>query len=277
MRPRTGVRAAAVAVATALALVACGGDDGGEDRSDREAAETTTTAVVEPLDILVTNDDGVDAEGIDVLVEALDAVDEIAVTVVAPADQRSGTGDSTVEGDAAHRLAATASGYDAVAVDGYPTDAVTVALDDLGHEPDLVISGINDVQNLGPFVDLSGTVAAARAAAREGIPALAVSQGLAEEPDFDSAVVLALAWLDQHRPELATGDLEADVVHSLNVPTCPTGAPRGTVEVTPAIEGDAFAEPDCTSTAEGFTEDIPAFMNGYATWSELPLEPSADG
>ncbi|HEX6237140.1 MAG TPA: 5'/3'-nucleotidase SurE [Acidimicrobiales bacterium] len=272
---RRAVRAAALVLATTLAVAGCGGD-GGDGPPDRGSGGTSTTAAVE-LDILVTNDDGIDAEGLDVLVEALDGVDGVSVTVVAPADQRSATGDRTVDGDVSHRRAATAGGHDAVAVDGYPTDVVDLALGELGHEPDLVVAGINDLQNLGPFVDVSGTVAAARAAARTGIPALAVSQGRAEEPDFDAAVELVLAWLDRHRADLAAGEVDANVVYSLNVPTCPTGAPRGTVEVAPAAEGDAFAEPECTSTAEGFTRDIPAFMNGYATWSELPLEPASEG
>jgi 5'-nucleotidase len=275
MRRRPGLRAAAAAVA-ALAVVACGGDDGGE-AGEREPAQTTTTVVVEEIDILVTNDDGVDSEGLDLLVRALETLDAVAVTVVAPADQQSGTGGAVTEGDVTHRAATTASGYDAVGVDGFPTDAVVVAFDELGHEPDLVISGINDVQNLGPLVDVSGTVGAARAGARAGVPALAVSQGLADEPDFDSAVELVLAWLDEHRAALASGEFGADVVHSLNVPTCPVGEPRGTVEVETATEGDPVAEPDCTSADEGFTEDIPAFMNGYATWTELPLEPAPAG
>ncbi|MFP3902328.1 MAG: 5'/3'-nucleotidase SurE [Acidimicrobiia bacterium] len=274
---RRAVRAAAVALATTLAVAGCGGDGGDGSSDGGPGGASTTAAEVEELDILVTNDDGIEAEGLDILVEALDGVGGVSVTVVAPADQRSGTGGSTVEGDATHHDAATAGGHEAVAVEGYPTDAVTVALGELGHEPDLVVSGINDTQNLGPFIDLSGTIGAARAAARAGIPALAVSQGLAEEPDFDAAVELVLAWLDRHRADLAAGELDADVVHSLNVPTCPTGTPRGTVEVAPAAEGDAFAEPDCTSTAEDFTHDIPAFVNGYATWSELPLEPAPEG
>jgi len=82
----------ALAVAGVLAVVAvlaagCGGDDDGASPQSGERETTTTTAPAKPLAILVTNDDGVGAEGIDVLVEALRAVEGVEVTVVAPSGQ----------------------------------------------------------------------------------------------------------------------------------------------------------------------------------------------
>ena len=99
--------------------------------------------------------------------------------------------------------ATTASGYEATAVTGFPADTVTAALDQLGVKPNVVMSGINAGQNLGGVTDLSGTVGAARAAAARGIPALAVSQGLGDAPQYDNAAKLAVAWLAKHRAELA--------------------------------------------------------------------------
>ena len=80
--------------------------------------------------MLVTNDDGVKAPGIDVLVTALRKVANVDVTVVAPAQDESGTGDRVTPGLASigASKSKTASGYPAVAVKGFPADAVLWAL-----------------------------------------------------------------------------------------------------------------------------------------------------
>jgi 5'-nucleotidase len=266
--------ACAVAVATAAAA-GCGGD--GDDAATPQSGdrETTTTTAPEPLEILVTNDDGVAAEGIDVLVEALTALDGVEVTVVAPADQQSGTGGNVTEGPVTTNEATTASGYEARAVDGFPADTIRVAFDELALTPDLVVSGINEGQNLGPVVDVSGTIGAARAGARRDVPALAVSQGLGGDLDYDVAAGLVTDWIAEHEEALRAGELPADVVANLNVPTCDTGELRGLVEVGSATGGDALGMSDCTSTEEGFTDDVMAFVNGYATLTEVPVEPAA--
>lgn len=264
------------APALALALAACGGDDdeGGAPQSgDRE----TTTTVAEPLQILVTNDDGVAAEGIDTLVTALSGLDDVDVTVVAPATQQSGTGGNATEGPVTTNEAQTASGHPASAVEGFPADSIRVAFDEQGVEPDLVVSGINQGQNLGPVVDVSGTVGAARAAVRRGVPALAVSQGLGTDLDYDVAAGLVTDWLDENLDAIRAGDLATDVVFNLNVPTCDTGELRGEVETTSATGGNPVAPQDCTSTAEGQTDDVTAFTAGFATLTEVPVDPAAAG
>jgi 5'-nucleotidase len=166
----------------------------------------------------------------------------------------------------------TTSGYDATAVEGYPADTIRVALDDLGLEPDIVISGINSVQNLGLLTDVSGTVGAARAAASRGIPALAVSAGRAEPPDYSTAAAQALSWLGEQRDALASGDADA-VATNLNVPSCPDGSVRDIVEVPVATEsGDEVLEAaavQCASTLTDPADDVEAFNNGYVTLSEL--------
>jgi 5'-nucleotidase len=271
------VLAAAGALAAVCVLGAGCGDDGDEvatpQSGDREA--TTTTAPPEPLEILVTNDDGVGAEGIDVLVEALTALEGVEVTVVAPAEQQSGTGGSVTEGPLTTNEATTASGYEARAVDGFPADTIRVAFDELALTPDLVVSGINEGQNLGPLVDVSGTVGAGRAAVREGVPALAVSQGLGGDLDYEVAAGLVTDWVTERADALRAGEVPADVVANLNVPTCDTGELRGRLEVASATEGDPLAPSDCTSVAEGFTDDVTAFANGFAALSEVSVEPAA--
>ena len=134
---------------------------------------------VPTLDILVTNDDGYAAPGIDALVERLRALPGVKLTVVAPATNQSGTSDRTTPGPVSALTATevtTASGYAATAVAGFPADSVNYALDVLKLSPDLVVSGSNAGQNLGVVAPISGTVGAARTAVRRGVPGVAVSQ-----------------------------------------------------------------------------------------------------
>ena len=195
----------------AAPLAACGSS--GSDSSDTTtptADETTTTAAAaEPLKILVSNDDGFEAEGIDALVEGLQTLDDVEITVVAPLEQQSGTGGSETEGELATGDVTLASGYEATSVDGFPADSIRVALDEQEVEADLVITGINEGQNRGPLTELAGTVGAARAAATRGIPALATSQGFGEEFDYDVAVPLILEWVANNRDDLVAGDVPA--------------------------------------------------------------------
>ena len=152
--------------------------------------------------VLVTNDDGVKARGIDVLVEALRKLANVEVTVVAPAQNRSGTSDRSTPDPASLTTSktTTASGYPAVAVNGFPADTVIWALGGgVQQRPDLVVSGINSGENLGSSVPLSGTVGAARTAGRNGIRALAVSQGCGDPPDYPASASRAIAWVKSHR------------------------------------------------------------------------------
>jgi 5'-nucleotidase len=224
------------------------------------------------LRILVTNDDGVAAPGIDALVEGLRDLDRVKVTVVAPATNQSGTGDQTTPRLLTVTDTETAGGYPAVAVDGFPADSVIIAFDSvLRKMPHVVVSGVNQGQNLGPVLAVSGTVGAARTAVRRGIPGVAVSAGLGESPDYAAGVDEAIKWVKEHRKELVKGADPTDVVN-INVPTCTTGEIRGLVEVPAAPTGDALAAVDCTSTLEDPTDDLTAFTNGFATLSEVPAD-----
>ena len=218
------------------------------------------------LRILVTNDDGVGAEGIDALVEALRELSNVKVTVVAPATNQSGTSDNTTPGGVEAIDAQTLSGYPAKSVAGFPADSVNAALDTgTGKKPHVVISGINQGQNLGALTDVSGTVGAARTAARRGFPALAVSQGIADAPDYATGAELVVDWVKDHRKELLKKDTEA-FLDNLNVPTCATGEVRGVIEVPVAPNAEnAIAESDCASTLEDPVDDIQAFNNGFAS------------
>jgi 5'-nucleotidase len=233
-------------------------------------ATTTTEATPEPLLVLVTNDDGVGSEGIDALVEMLIAREDVEVVVVAPDGNRSGSSDTITEDAEVTAVdATTASGYPAVAVSGFPADAVIHALDVIGIVPGLVISGINDGANIGPFTELSGTVGAARIGARAGYPALAASQGIGEPADFEAGAAVVSQWLDDNIAELRTGP--PAFVDSLNIPTCTEGAVRGTAEVVVAADfddRDPFAS-DCTSEATDTPDDVEAMSVGFASLTEL--------
>ncbi len=277
-------RASALAAAVLLGVVAaaCGSDDGagtaGPDTTTTTAPAATTTsgatgtpadpAADDTVEVLVTNDDGVGAPGIDALVEALRGQPGITVTVVAPAENQSGSSDRTTAGGPPAAVEArTASGFPARAVAGFPADAVDAAFDQLGLRPDLVISGINAGQNIGPIAEISGTVGAARTAARHGVPAIAVSAGLADEIDYPAAVAQLQQVLDTRMDELLAGP---PVVLNLNVPSCTVGMVRGLVEVPLETKDRGLGvTADCTSTAgPDFADDVEAFVNGYAALAD---------
>lgn len=236
-----------------------------------------STAAPEPFKILVTNDDGVGAEGIDALVNALIALDDVKVTVVAPAENQSGSGGKTTDGTLEVRDATTKSGYPAKAVVGFPADSIVWALDRGGIDfvPDLVVSGINEGQNYSfEIAPISGTVGAARAAAMRNVPSVAVSQGLGEPPDYPSSVAAVVAWIEENRADLEVrmpGDPTPYFV-SINVPTCAPGTTlRGVVEVPMgSLDGSDYNASDCTSTVTP-DSDVTGFQNGYGVVTELAV------
>lgn len=122
--------------------------------------------------ILISNDDGYLAPGLSALAEALASVADIVV--VAPDSNRSGASNS-LSLDRPLSVQQAANGF--YFVNGTPTDCVHVALTGmLDYRPDLVVSGINNGQNMGDDTLYSGTVAAATEAYLFGIPAIAFSQ-----------------------------------------------------------------------------------------------------
>jgi 5'-nucleotidase len=140
--------------------------------------------------ILLTNDDGIQAEGLHALAAVLEGF--ATVSIVAPSREQSGAAQSLTlrQPIVCHPVAERQW-----AVDGTPADAVIVALHKLLPEPpDLVISGINFGANLGENAYYSGTVGAAREAALHHIPALAMSLcSKKKEAKFDNAARVARA------------------------------------------------------------------------------------
>ena len=122
--------------------------------------------------ILISNDDGYLAPGINALADALASVADIVV--VAPDSNRSGASNSL---SLDRPLSVTKAGNGFYFVNGTPTDCVHIALTGmLDYRPDLIVSGINNGQNMGDDTLYSGTVAAATEGFLFGIPAIAFSQ-----------------------------------------------------------------------------------------------------
>ena len=140
------------------------------------------------LRVLLTNDDGIDAEGLQALRRALVALDDIELAVIAPDGNRSATARSiTFRRPLWVAEVPFEDGTVGYACDGTPVDCVRLA--SLGliedFEPDVIVSGINHGANLGDDITYSGTVAAALEGVVLGIPGIAVSQQSARrEMDF---------------------------------------------------------------------------------------------
>jgi 5'/3'-nucleotidase len=278
---------AAVTIVAVAVLGACSSDD--DSASSDGASSTTTTTTAAPstsgakeLVVLVSNDDGIGAPGIDALVEGLRSVPDTKVIVSAPATQQSGTDGKTTPGGPPPGVdATTASGFAGKAVPGFPADSVNWALDGgITEKPDLVITGINAGENLGKLTEVSGTVGAARAAANHGIPALATSQGIAGTPDYPTGVKVVLDWLAEHRSEVLAGEYSASTpapVWNMNFPNCAPGTTnRGVIEVPVDTSDDPqFQQPDCASTATGPATDLAAFKIGFVPLTELSATPTA--
>tara|TARA_R110001606_G_scaffold315410_2_gene462163 strand:- start:245 stop:991 length:747 start_codon:yes stop_codon:yes gene_type:complete len=171
--------------------------------------------------ILIANDDGLDAVGIQTLASYLQR--EYAILVVAPDRNRSGASNSLTLSRPIQPIMVTDGQY---RVDGTPTDCVNLALSGvIDGDVDLVVSGINHGANLGDDVLYSGTVAAAMEARHLGRPALAVS--LVGSQYFDTAAKVIMQLLkDSH-----TLALPAGILLNINVPDVPYSELKG-IQVT---------------------------------------------
>lgn len=275
---RTGFRTllGAALVFGAVACSSSGSKAGPTTKADNGAVTAPSTAATTPhLTIVVTDDDGIGAPGIDELTRQLRALDDTTVIVVAPATNQSGTGDRTTPGGAGHRPGKTASGVAGTAVEGTPADSIGVALDDLKLHPDLVASGINRGQNVGPLAKLSGTVGAALTAARRGVPAIAGSAGFEENADYAGAAKLVVAWVTANRAKLAAHEMPTKYVVNINVPQCTKGTMGKLVQVAPAAaipEGFKPFTADCTQPpANPPTDDVHAIAVGLAAETQVPI------
>lgn len=176
------------------------------------------------MKILISNDDGYLAVGLNILAEHVAKIADI--TVVAPERNRSGASNSlTLDRPLSVKKAANGFLY----VNGTPTDCVHLALTGLMEfSPDMVISGINDGANMGDDTIYSGTVAAAMEGYLLGIPSFAFSMSQHNAQHFETAakvaVELILHYQIQHSQK--TG-FQSPTLLNINVPDVPYAALKG--------------------------------------------------
>ena len=175
--------------------------------------------------LLVTNDDGILAHGIECLIEAAEPLGE--VTVVAPDREQSATSHSlTIH----HPLRPVSRGERRWQVDGTPTDCVMLAIEArMPARPDFVLSGINHGHNMGEDVLYSGTVAAAMEGLALGVPAIAISFAAAGDLRADvfhlNEQVKVLTPLLKHLTSLDS--FPANTLFNVNLPPVPAADVRG--------------------------------------------------
>ncbi|MGF1785107.1 5'/3'-nucleotidase SurE [Photobacterium swingsii] len=161
--------------------------------------------------ILISNDDGIFAEGINTLATVLAELGE--VVVVAPDRNRSGASNSLTL-DIPLRIREEGQGR--ISVEGTPTDCVHFALNEwLDYRPDLVVAGINHGANLGDDVLYSGTVAAATEGHFLGVPAIAVS--LVGKTHFATAAQVVKEVIEN----MQSSPLPTNKILNINVPDRP--------------------------------------------------------
>ena len=163
--------------------------------------------------ILLTNDDGVHALGMNALAEQLGC--EHSVVIAAPDAERSGASHSiTLNTPLKVRRVSVPCGTTAYAVSGSPADCVKVACDYLNVAPELVVSGMNHGYNTGIDIHYSGTVSAAAEGALHGIPSIAASMGSLNPEDCAKQAAIIVKLIPQL---IKTGGL----LFNVNIPARP--------------------------------------------------------
>jgi len=175
--------------------------------------------------ILITNDDGIHAPGLDVCLEIARAISD-DVWIVAPETDQSGVSHSLSLNDPLRLRQVEERRY---AVKGTPTDCVIMGVRHIldGKSPDLVLSGVNRGQNAAEDVTYSGTIAGAMEGTILGIPSLALSQAYGatsrQKPHWETALRFGP---DIIRKVLAEG-IPRNVLVNVNFPDCPADEVKG--------------------------------------------------
>jgi 5'-nucleotidase len=227
--------------------------------------------------ILLTNDDGIGAPGLEVL-ERIVAPFATETWVVAPLEEQSGTGHSLTL-TRPIRLRRLAERRFAVA--GTPTDAVMMALAHLmeGARPDLILSGVNRGANLAEDATYSGTVSAAMEGALAGVPSIALSQAYAREGmGADVPFAAAEAWGERVLRPLIDFPMARGTLLNVNFPACPAEEVRGVRVVRQGLRDYGRLRIDKRTDPRGFSY----YWFGLAHAVETPghrtdLEAVADG
>lgn len=236
--------------------------------------------------ILVTNDDGVDSDGIIILAERLRDLGE--VTVVAPDTDRSGVSHSIATRHSVAVRAVEGRAVRTYACTGMPADCVVIGVNELcGGTPAMVVSGINRGANLADDINYSGTVAAAVEARLAGVPAIAVSLA-ASWPEHDAehqwllaariAGDLARTTLDEPLPDGTFWNVNVpnvDPSRYAGTRITRQGRKRYSDRLAPDEHAGSYyyvwGNPERGSSADG-TSDIEAVEANYASLTPLRID-----
>ena len=167
------------------------------------------------MKVLLTNDDGINSQGIIILAQEMSKIATVAV--VAPDRERSATAHAITMHKPLRTQKVSIPGCDAKGwmVNGTPSDCVKLAMDVLlDFSPDMVLSGINRGYNLGTDVIYSGTVSAAIEAAIQGVPAVALSVAESEQTCFNYPAMFAVRLCQQ----ISNQVFPQDTLLNINVP-----------------------------------------------------------
>jgi 5'-nucleotidase len=237
--------------------------------------------------ILLTNDDGVNATGLELL-ETIARTFSDDIWIVAPTEEQSGAG---------HSLTLTVPirlrklGPRRFCVTGTPTDAVMMGLAHIMKEarPDLILSGVNRGANLGEDVTYSGTVSAAMEGALAGIPSIALSQSYAREGMGDTVPFAAAeAWAERVLGPLLAAPFAPRTLVNVNFPALPPEQVKGIRVVRQGLRDYGrlrivqrtdtrgydyywFGLAPMIQTA-GHETDLEALSDGYVTVTPLHLD-----
>ena len=169
------------------------------------------------MQILISNDDGIHARGIEVLAETIAGLGD--VSVVAPEGEQSGSSHSvTLNHPLRPRPFHRGGRVFGQSVNGTPADCVKLAVHHLlDSPPDLILSGINLGANIGICVIYSGTISAAAEGAILGIPSIAFSLATLTAPHWDTAARVARTVVEN----VADSGLPPDTMLNVNIPNRP--------------------------------------------------------
>ncbi len=175
------------------------------------------------MKILISNDDGIHAPGIQALYEALSPLGE--VTVCAPLTQQSAVGHAITISDPIRVEEVFKDGaFFGYGVTGTPADSVKIAYDSIFDDPpDLVVSGINQGPNTGIAILYSGTVSAATEGAILGIPSMAISMGSFDAIHWETGAAVAVRLA----ANFDTSKLPPKTTLNVNVPNLPLEETKG--------------------------------------------------
>ncbi|MFN4097686.1 MAG: 5'/3'-nucleotidase SurE [Sphingomonas sp.] len=237
--------------------------------------------------ILLTNDDGVHARGLEVL-ERLARTLSDDITIVAPLEEQSGKGRSL---SLTEPVRLRRFGERRFAVTGTPTDAVMMALAEIMKDgpPDLILSGVNRGANLGEDVSYSGTVSAAMEGALAGIRSIALSQRYAlSAPGEKVSFEAAEQWGERVLRPLIAADWAPRTLMNVNFPPIPAGEVVGIKPVGQGLRDYGRLKLDKRTDPRGFDyywfglgrvphspvadTDLEAIEQGWITVTPLHLD-----